>query len=469
MNRTIERDPVRLATLLRILDLLALVLAAQVATLLRFGTAAAEFPPIYTVLQYVAVGLGYALLPRFGLYSAWSTQTPGRMVLQLCSAWACTLGILVLFGVLTRLAGDLSRLWLLYWFGAGAALLALVRAATRWSLPLAHRYGWHGAQVLLIGGGPLGRQLLRQARTEGRLDYTVRAWCPAPGGADAPAPGGVDALTHADQLPAYLERNTIDEIWIALPMSEVGAISQLQHLLRHHCVEIRWIMDTGPLQILRANMETFFGYPALNLNCPGTGYANRLGKLVFDKVFALLVMTLLSPLYLAIWIGVKRSSPGPACFIQRRVGLNGATFNVFKFRTMWLHDTPGQQLVQATQNDSRVTPFGAFLRRTSLDELPQFLNVLLGDMSVVGPRPHAVQHTAMYSDLLDTYMVRHRAKPGITGWAQINGHRGETDTLDKMEKRVQYDVYYIRHGTLLLDLRIVLWTALRGWRDTNAY
>jgi putative colanic acid biosynthesis UDP-glucose lipid carrier transferase len=155
-------------------------------------------------------------------------------------------------------------------------------------------------------------------------------------------------------------------------------------------------------------------------------------------------------------------------FRQPRHGLNGRKFNVYKFRTMKLHNESGT-LTQATQNDPRITPLGHFLRRTSLDELPQFFNVLIGDMSVVGPRPHALQHNDLYKNQVETYMLRHRVKPGITGWAQIHGYRGETDTLDKMAKRVQFDLYYIKHWSLWMDLQIILWTAFRGWTGNNAY
>jgi putative colanic acid biosynthesis UDP-glucose lipid carrier transferase len=155
-------------------------------------------------------------------------------------------------------------------------------------------------------------------------------------------------------------------------------------------------------------------------------------------------------------------------FRQPRLGLNGREFKVYKFRTMKVHQEQNT-VTQATKNDPRITPIGGFLRRTSLDELPQFINVLLGDMSVVGPRPHALQHNEMYKDLLETYMLRHRVKPGITGWAQIHGHRGETDTVDKMARRVEFDLHYIQHWSLWMDVRIIIWTAFKGWTGKNAY
>jgi putative colanic acid biosysnthesis UDP-glucose lipid carrier transferase len=469
MTQTIAHDPAWRTMLIRILDLLAIISAARIATMLHFGAVLPELPPVYALLQYAAVGIAYAMFPRFGLYSGAHAAPGTRMPERLLGAWTCLLAILALLAFLVHLAASLSGSWLLYWYCAGGLMLLLVRAGIRLSMSLARRRGWGGTRVLVVGGGDVSRQLLAAARGQGRLEYTVCAWCPAPGETPAPAPAGLDALHDAGAIPGYLRQHDIDEIWIAMPLNRADAVGRLQHILRNEYTELRWFMDTGALHLLRTNMDTLFGLPLLNLNCPGTGHWNRIGKLVFDKVFALAVLMLLSPLYLAIYCGVKLSSPGPACFVQRRIGLNGAEFKVYKFRSMRLHDEPANVVVQATANDPRVTRFGAFLRRTSLDELPQFLNVLKGDMSVVGPRPHAVQHTETYGGLLDNYMLRHRAKPGITGWAQINGYRGETDTLDKMVKRVQYDLYYIRHWSLWLDLRIVLWTALRGWTGRNAY
>jgi putative colanic acid biosynthesis UDP-glucose lipid carrier transferase len=215
-------------------------------------------------------------------------------------------------------------------------------------------------------------------------------------------------------------------------------------------------------------MVNFLGLPTIDLNRPISHGVRGMFKHLLDKVFAGIVLIMLSPLFAIVAIGIKYSSKGPVFFSQTRLGLNGKTFQVLKFRSMNMHQENGK-VAQATQGDPRITKFGQFLRRTSIDELPQFINVLIGDMSVVGPRPHAMQHNEMYEELLDMYMARHRVKPGITGWAQIHGLRGETDTLDKMKKRVQYDLHYIQNWSLLMDLRILAWTTFNGWTGKNAY
>jgi putative colanic acid biosynthesis UDP-glucose lipid carrier transferase len=191
-------------------------------------------------------------------------------------------------------------------------------------------------------------------------------------------------------------------------------------------------------------------------------------KSTSDFFLALLFLVLASPLLFAISIGVKRSSPGPVLFRQRRYGLDGKEILVYKFRSMTVMED-GANVIQATRNDQRITPFGAFLRRTSLDELPQFINVLQGHMSIVGPRPHAVAHNETYRKLIKGYMVRHKVKPGITGWAQVNGLRGETETLDKMKRRIDFDLEYLRNWSLKLDLMIIMRTVLVVLKDRNAY
>ena len=183
----------------------------------------------------------------------------------------------------------------------------------------------------------------------------------------------------------------------------------------------------------------------------------------------MLILLLISPVLLVVAIGVKLSSPGPVFFRQQRNGWGGKPIHVLKYRSMVVHQEAVGTVTQASKQDARITAFGAFLRRTSLDELPQFWNVMTGEMSIVGPRPHAVAHNDQYKVLVDDYMLRHRVKPGITGWAQINGYRGETDTLDKMQKRVEYDLYYIEHWSVWLDLKIIALTVFKGFVNKNAY
>jgi putative colanic acid biosynthesis UDP-glucose lipid carrier transferase len=220
--------------------------------------------------------------------------------------------------------------------------------------------------------------------------------------------------------------------------------------------------------LIQGRVDSIGGLPVVAV-CESPFYAfNGIVKRVSDFLFALAILVLISPLMIAIAAGVKLSSPGPVLFKQRRYGLDGKRIVVYKFRSMTVAED-GDVVRQATRNDSRVTKFGAFLRRTSLDELPQFINVLQGRMSVVGPRPHAVAHNEMYRKLIRGYMIRHKVKPGVTGLAQVNGFRGETETVEKMKARIDYDLAYLRNWSLLLDLRIILKTLVVVLQRQNAY
>jgi putative colanic acid biosynthesis UDP-glucose lipid carrier transferase len=228
------------------------------------------------------------------------------------------------------------------------------------------------------------------------------------------------------------------------------------------------VPDVFGISIIQGRLQDMNGIPVVGiLETPFTG-TNELVKRISDVVLASIILVLISPLLLVLAIGVKLSSPGPAIFRQRRNGLDGGEITVYKFRSMRTMDN-GAVVAQATKDDPRITPFGAFLRRSSLDELPQFFNVLQGRMSIVGPRPHAVAHNEMYREMIKAYMVRHKVKPGITGWAQVNGLRGETDTVEKMRARVEYDLEYLRNWSLLFDLQIIVRTVRVIFFDRNAY
>ncbi len=322
-------------------------------------------------------------------------------------------------------------------------------------------------RVIIVGHGATARELQRRAAAQRRAGYRIVACCNE--GDTMPADARIEALAGWDELGPAIERHRAQEVWITLPLADSGRLQSLQAQLANALVDIRWIPDVAGLPLLGHRAGHVLGLPVIDLNCPACGGLPGLAKEVFDRLFAAAVIILLSPLLLAIAAAIKCTSPGPVFFSQPRLGLNGRRFRLLKFRSMRVHQEDGDRVTQATRDDPRITPVGRFLRRTSLDELPQFFNVLTGDMSVVGPRPHALVHNDLYKDKLAMYMQRHRVKPGITGWAQINGYRGETDTDDKMARRIEFDLYYLRHWSFRMDLKIVAWTALRGWTGGNAY
>ena len=273
--------------------------------------------------------------------------------------------------------------------------------------------------------------------------------------------------TLQDAAP-YIRAKGVKEVFITLPLGSQPRIIDLLEHLQGTTASIYFVPDVFGISIIQGRLQDMGGVPVVGIcETPFTG-TNRLIKRVSDIVLTLLILVLIAPVMLAVAIGVKLSSPGPIVFRQRRNGLDGEEIIVYKFRSMTTQDN-GAVVKQATKGDARITPFGAFIRKTSLDELPQFINVLQGRMSIVGPRPHAVAHNEMYRQLIKAYMVRHKVKPGITGWAQVNGHRGETDTLEKMQARVEYDLEYLRNWSLGLDLVIILRTVKSVLADSKAY
>jgi putative colanic acid biosynthesis UDP-glucose lipid carrier transferase len=270
-------------------------------------------------------------------------------------------------------------------------------------------------------------------------------------------------------LGAFVAAHAIDEVWVSLPLAQSTLLEPVLAQLRNSTANVRYMPDMLGLFLLNRGMTEILDMPMLDLSVTPMRGINRALKRAEDALLSMLILLLISPLLLLIALAVKLTSRGPVLFRQKRHGWDGREIEVWKFRSMRLHHEAPGALTQARREDPRLTRFGAFLRHSSLDELPQFFNVLKGDMSIVGPRPHAVEHNALYMGLIDHYALRHTVKPGITGWAQINGWRGETETVDKMKGRIEHDLYYIEHWSLGFDLRIIALTLVRGFVSKNAY
>jgi len=347
----------------------------------------------------------------------------------------------------------------LQWFAVWVGQIVVKRMSAR---PEARR------TAIVVGAGPLGVKVARALaesedqgidfigyfddRTDDRLheDAAIRRL------------GGLKSVA------AYVTEHGIREVYITLPLGSQPRIVELLEDVQGTTASLFFVPDVFGISIIQGRLQDMNGVPVVGIcETPFTG-TNELIKRVSDIVLATLILILISPLLLVLAIGVKLSSPGPVIFKQRRNGLDGGEIQVYKFRSMTAQDN-GAVVRQATKDDPRITRFGAFMRRTSLDELPQFINVLQGQMSIVGPRPHAVAHNEQYRQLIKAYMVRHKVKPGITGWAQVNGHRGETDTIEKMQARVEYDLEYLRNWSLGLDLQIIVRTIRLVFFDRHAY
>lgn len=271
----------------------------------------------------------------------------------------------------------------------------------------------------------------------------------------------------ADIAP-YVRRHHINLVFISMPMFAQPRLLALLDELKDTTASIYFIPDMRNFETMQAHVDDVHGLPLFGVcESPFTGF-NGVIKRCSDVILATLILLVFAPLMALVVIGIKMTSPGPIIFAQRRYGLDGKEITIYKFRSMAVCED-GDEIVQARKHDARVTPFGGFLRRTSLDELPQLFNVLQGRMSIVGPRPHAVAHNELYRGLIKGYMLRHKVKPGITGWAQVNGCRGETETLEKMQARIEYDLSYLRNWSLVLDLWIIVRTVTVVMKRENAY
>ena len=281
-------------------------------------------------------------------------------------------------------------------------------------------------------------------------------------GLDIPVIGGLE------QLVKDAKQGHFDNIYIALPMRAEKKMKTLIHDLGNSSASVHYVPDIFTFNLMNSRMRQIGGIPTISVYDTPFDSVGRFIKRVLDLCLSFIILMIIALPMLVIYCAIKIDSPGPVIFKQRRYGLSGETFWVWKFRSMSSQDN-GEHIQQASKNDARITRLGSFLRKSSLDELPQFINVLQGTMSIVGPRPHAVAHNELYRHEIDQYMLRHIVKPGITGWAQINGWRGETDTADKMEKRIEFDLHYIRNWSIILDIKIIFLTIFKGFVNKNAY
>ncbi len=383
-------------------------------------------------------------------------------------SWGMLLGILALCGYATRSLGYFDGWVLMIWaFGTpllqiGAVWLGKKTLQFHSARPQTRR------SAIVVGGGTLAVKVSRAL--EGSDDRGVDFLGYFDDRADERLHENAasNRLGGLKDVATFVRQRGVHEVFITLPLGVQPRIVELLERLQGTTASLFFVPDVFGISIIQGRLQDMNGVPVVGIcETPFTG-TNELAKRISDLVLASLILILTSPLLLALAIGVKLSSPGPVIFKQRRNGLDGGEIIVYKFRSMTTQDN-GPVVRQAIRNDARLTPFGAFIRRTSLDELPQFINVLQGRMSIVGPRPHAVAHNEEYRQLIKAYMVRHKVKPGITGWAQVNGHRGETDTIEKMQARVEYDLEYLRNWSLGLDLQIIVRTIRVAFFERHAY
>jgi putative colanic acid biosynthesis UDP-glucose lipid carrier transferase len=398
-----------------------------------------------------------------------SEPMSGRaLAVDVVTSWLVVVGLLLLIGWATQTLGSFDPRVLTVWALATPVLLFAARLLMPAVLP--RLMAAEGVQrvAVIAGDGELGRMLGERIRGAPFLGIRLAGYFDDRGAERLGGSERREVLGSLSELANYVKTHRVDLIYLTLPMASQPRILNLLEELRDTTASIYFTPDIFLFDLIQARMDAIGGVPVLAV-CETPFYGmSGLVKRASDIVLATAALVLALPVMIAIAIGIKLTSRGPVLFTQRRYGLDGKEIIVYKFRTMTVLED-GYVVRQATRDDSRVTPLGAFLRKYSLDELPQFINVLQGRMSVVGPRPHAVAHNETYRKLIRGYMIRHKVKPGITGWAQVNGLRGETETLDKMRARIEYDLSYLRNWSLQLDLQIVLKTILVVLKTQDVY
>jgi putative colanic acid biosynthesis UDP-glucose lipid carrier transferase len=432
-----------------------------------------SFLAYYLVYQHLDISFNYKIIivintllillssSFYRLYRSWRGLIFFGQLYKVFSVWFVSFACLFVLLFFSKQSPSFSIIWFQVWFVIGAGFTCLYRTLSIIFLNKLRQQGKNIKEVIIVGNGKIIKDITRVSKQHPEYGFKVIQFMK------------LSHLTPPDdiiyqKLVDTLSMNEKAELWICLPLADSFIIKKILNNLRYSTVEIRFFPDLEDLKILNYDATNLMGFHSLNLSCSSITDTKSSVKRYEDVVLSLIILALISVPCLVIILGIKLTSRGPVLFKQKRHGAKKQIFDVYKFRSMTV-SRENSNVTQATKNDARITKFGGFLRKTSLDELPQFINVLQGNMSIVGPRPHALSHNEQYKSLVQTYMWRHKVKPGITGWAQINGYRGETDTLDKMQKRVEFDLWYIENWSLFLDLRIVFLTIFKGFINKNAY
>lgn len=453
----IARDSI-LYTTEALIDPLVIVFTLWIVAIVQEGGLA----PAYLILSLILFSLTFPSSSKINL-------TPREVANNVLINWIIIAGLLITFGIATGYLSLFSLDAIICWLWLTPVCQLAAVFGLRTIAPMLIKLQGPVKRTVIVGMNEQGLTLAQRLTDNDYIAAELlgffvdrqqaQEYGPA-NNLDFPILGGLD------DIASYVKEHRVNIIYLSLPVTNQTRIVKLLDELKDTTASIYFVPDIFQADLIQGRVGQVDDIPVVAVcETPFTGF-NGLIKRFADIVFSLGILILISPVLIAVAIGVKLGSPGPAIFKQRRYGLYGEEILVYKFRSMTVCED-GATVTQATKQDQRITPFGAFLRKSSLDELPQFLNVLQGRMSIVGPRPHAVAHNEMYRKLIKGYMVRHKVKPGITGWAQVNGLRGETETLDKMKARIDHDIAYLRNWSPKLDVYIILKTIMVVFKGQN--
>jgi putative colanic acid biosynthesis UDP-glucose lipid carrier transferase len=460
--RKATRIPVGRDQLLNTLEFLLSPLVLSLSLWLVAYAYEGILAPHYVILSVVVFSLTFP-------GSAYLSQSLWKVLLRIATGWFAISALLFLFGMASGYLQYFDRDLIFTWWWAAPTGEAAAHILLRLFAPKIIELQGPQRRAIIAGMNSQGLELASRVSSDPYSRVHIVGFFDDRADQRGSQSSAYPVLGKIAALPRFASDNQVDLIYISLPMASQPRILSLLDNLRDTTASIYFAPDIFVTDLIQGRIDSVGGLPLVAVcETPFAGL-NGVIKRLSDIVLSLQILLLIAVPLLAISIGVKLSSPGPVIFKQRRYGLDGQEIIVYKFRTMTVSED-GQVVMQAKKNDSRVTPFGRFLRSTSLDELPQFFNVLQGRMSIVGPRPHAVAHNEAYRKLIKGYMQRHKVKPGITGWAQVNGCRGETEVLEKMKARIDYDLDYLRNWSLRLDLYIIaktVWVVLK--ENSNTY
>lgn len=432
-------------------------LALVICTLFKMQ----DMSSLYRLLLVIAVFTVLVVYPLSGVYK--QTDKFYTMAFRISIAWAATVGVLIVLAFLTKTSELYSREIIITWFLSVGLLQVPLLRLNYFAVSMYRKNHTKPINTLIIGLGRTARSFSQKIHNNYWIPDKVIGMV---NGYDSDIPETISKqltfplLGEMQNIENIIKQHQIKRIYISLPLKYAARVEALNDQLLDCHVDVIWVLDITDWKLMNHSIREVAGMPLLSLNeSPITASRVMIRiKHVLDKIIAATMLFVLAPLLIAIALAVKLTSPGPVIFKQKRHGYDGVEIFIWKFRSMRMHDDT--DVKQATKGDDRITKVGAFIRRTSIDELPQLFNVLQGSMSLVGPRPHAVAHNDFYSEKISTYMARHRIKPGITGLAQISGCRGETETIEKMQKRVEFDMQYINHWSLWEDFKILVKTPL---------
>lgn len=448
-----------------IVDILSIISSGIITYIVYLGFEQWPIPTIYNGAIFISVLLSLIIFPWFNVHKLYGYALFSSFH-KIIIAWITVIAIMALLAFGLKISDNFSRIWLISWAITGCVMLIFMRWLVYYIVYLVYKQSWH-KNIVIVGTQQLGQKLLQNINKSGSFNpVKVVAFFDDDGRLSDNSIENIPINSDISALPSFVKDNKIDEVWVTPHCIEISYLESILHELYYYdLITIRFVANIFSFRIINASIENEYELPVITITeSPMRQALNRIIKAIEDKVIASFIILAISPIMLIIAIGVKLSSPGPVLYRQERVGWNGKPFFMRKFRSMPVNVEDESGPTWAKKGENRATRFGNFLRRSSLDELPQFLNVLQGNMSIVGPRPERPCFVEKFKDTIPDYMQKHLVKAGITGWAQANGWRGDTN----LQKRIEYDIYYIENWSVWFDLKIIFITIFKIFYDKNA-